>query len=254
MKTGIALYSFGHELVDEFADMGFEAVSVRVYRESFRDHVDAFVKSVKDRGLTVTLHGKVNADNIDCVRELVERLGENLYSVLTDVPVEQAAGGERPRLDELLALREYFEEKRLYFGFEDLPLTRRALDEHFDDAVKASPWFGVLLDIGHLNVRLRSPSGPGYDDLGSVIRSIPVPIRELHVHDNGGDFDRHAPMGYGNNQFEDIARELAEVGFDGVSTIEIVPRISKIDVAECKREARKSLETWTNLFEKYSAG
>ena len=252
MKIGIALYSLGHELVEEFAGMGFEAVSVRVHEERFRSHMDALVRSARDRDLTVTVHGKVNPGNFDCVRELVERLEGRVHSVLTDVPVEDVDGVERLRPDELLAFREFFEEKGIYFGFEDLPLNSEELEAHFDDAVGNSPWLGVLLDIGHLNVRLRNAAGPGWEDLDAVIGSIPVPIRELHVHDNAGDRDSHAPIGYGNNRFEEVARALARVGFDGVSTIEIVPRICGMDLAECKREAGKSLETWKGLLEKHA--
>ncbi|MHC4917114.1 MAG: sugar phosphate isomerase/epimerase family protein [Planctomycetota bacterium] len=248
MKTGMALYSFDHGLVDEFADMGFEAVSVRVHEERFRNHLDALVRTARERELAVTIHGKVNPGNFDWVREIVERLEGSVYSVLTDVPVEEEAGGERPRLDDLLAFREFFEEKNIYFGFEDLPLNAENLDAHFDKEIRSSPWFGVLMDIGHLNVRLRNASGPGYENLGEVIDSIPVPVRELHVHDNAGDRDRHAPIGYGNCRFEEIVRELARIGFDGIATIEIVPRISQIDLAECKRAAGESLKTWRELW------
>ena len=73
---------------------------------------------------------------------------------------------------------------------------------------------------------------------------LPVPLIEVHVHDNAGDQDSHSPLGSGNIPFEAVAQGLHGIGFDGVSTIEIAPSFHGSSPEESRPRAKDSLEQW----------
>ena len=53
------------------------------------------------------------------------------------------------------------------------------------------------------------------------LSNVPVPITEVHVHDNDGTRDAHRPLGTGTNDIQAAARGLSRAGFDGTCTIEV---------------------------------
>jgi sugar phosphate isomerase/epimerase len=137
------------------------------------------------------------------------------------------------------------------FGVEDFPLDALALerDRAGLEPLLRCPRYGALIDLGHLNLRLKSGGYFRRLSPADYIRRVPVPILEVHVHDNAGDRDSHGPIGFGNVAFEEIARALRAVGFDGVSTIEIAPSFHGSTPAASKPRATESLERWRTLWE-----
>ena len=73
--------------------------------------------------------------------------------------------------------------------FEEEPSTLKALLEALDD-----PGFGHCFDVGHWNLFRKVGMEEWFEALGGR-------IVEVHIHDNGGDRDDHAPPGEGAIDF-----------------------------------------------------
>jgi sugar phosphate isomerase/epimerase len=86
--------------------------------------------------------------------------------------------------------------------------------------------------------------------VADYIGRLPLPIVEVHLHDNNGQKDEHGHFGLGNIDFGEVAAALKSVGFDGVSTIEIAPSFHGSTPAESKPRARESLERWKAIWER----
>jgi sugar phosphate isomerase/epimerase len=94
---------------------------------------------------------------------------------------------------------------------------------HFErlHARLGDPALGLLLDLGHLNIAHRSGLLETHMPADFVAAS-PLPIWEIHVHDNDGASDRHWPLGEGNVDVDTIAQALLRRGFDGYVTLEVI--------------------------------
>ena len=88
-----------------------------------------------------------------------------------------------------------------------------------DDLIKiidavGSDQFGICLDTGHLHI-----SG---GNQGDFIRRAGHLLRAIHIADNRGEQDEHLmPYNRGTVDFTDVARALAEIGYDGLFNLEI---------------------------------
>jgi len=72
---------------------------------------------------------------------------------------------------------------------------------------------GLVLDLGHLNVASRDPA--------RAVGSFPIPVHEVHVHDNAGDSDDHLPLGRGSLPLAEIASAIRARGEPLAWTLEI---------------------------------
>jgi sugar phosphate isomerase/epimerase len=77
----------------------------------------------------------------------------------------------------------------------------------------SSPRICFCFDTGHFNVFSRTPMGAWMEKLGSRIGHI-------HLHDNGGTFDEHLPVGQGNFPFYEFFEMLHEHSQDPIITLE----------------------------------
>lgn len=75
------------------------------------------------------------------------------------------------------------------------------------------PFFKICLDTGHCSV-LGISAGESVRRIGKEYLST------LHIHDNDGSADRHALPFTGVTDWEDFSSALAEIGFDGVASLE----------------------------------
>ncbi len=92
----------------------------------------------------------------------------------------------------------------------------------------------ICLDTGHVAVfRDLSP--------GDSIRQLAEEIKVLHVHDNGGEKDEHLPPYEGIIDWQEFSSALKETGFDGVLSLEIVPKES-LPTEEFERQSIKLAE------------
>jgi len=75
------------------------------------------------------------------------------------------------------------------------------------------PLFGLCLDVGHREIFSSLPIQTWVDVMHPY-------IHVLHLHDNTGDFDDHAPIGDGNVDFDALFSRIRELGIDPVYTLE----------------------------------
>ena len=262
MRYGIAIWNFPEEgatllqQVDDFADLGFDAISFLPRQLLECDDAAArdLGSRLRDRGLIATAHGNFEMTRAD-VETLVARLGDRLRVLSFDPAMTADSRGHfydgRRMARFLLEVEEATRERGVEFGVEDFPLDALAVDACGDELAPLleCPRYGVLIDVGHLNLRLRKTEYFGRLTPADYVRRVPRPILELHVHDNQGEIDQHAHMGFGNVDFSAVAAGLREIGFDGVSTIEIAPSFHHSTPAESKPMAKDSLEQWRAIWE-----
>jgi sugar phosphate isomerase/epimerase len=84
---------------------------------------------------------------------------------------------------------------------------------------------GLLLDTGHLNMFLGADPGriEGYLD------ALPLPIVDLHLHDNDGEHDQHLPLGAGTLPYPELFAALRARGHDGPATLEVTPHLKGLN-------------------------
>lgn len=266
MKYAISTYTFDEPgssiagLVREFAGMGFDTMSFmpRDVAGLEPGEAKALAAVMNERDLTATIHA-----NCDNTREEFDELrglfGGRLYSITFDGARTQDSRGalfDAPKIARTLAdVEACTRGTDVRFGVEDLPLDDLALDFYRADLAPFvdNPRFGMLVDIGHMNLKFHHDAYFQRLTVEEYFTRVPVPILEVHVHDNAGDGDRHAYIGFGDIDFEAVAGGLHAAGFDGISTIEICPIFHGSTPAEAKPRAKESLENWRALWERPAA-
>ncbi len=225
MRYGICTWNFYAEtttlpeLVREFADAGFNAASFTTahLRRLPPDEVQAAAVAALDRDVAVTLHGNFEIEVGEALG-FVEVFASSLLSVTCDAAMTTDSRGtfhDAARMAPFLrAILDATEGTEVRVGVEDFPLDEAALDYYRADLepLLASPRYGMLIDVGHMNMRL---TGWGYFEGLSVadyFAAAPLPVIEVHLHDNDGLSDQHAHFGFGNIEFGEVAAALAEIG------------------------------------------
>lgn len=263
MRYGIAVWNFLEPnvplpaLVDEFAGMGFDAVSFssgqfpKTESAEWRE-VGALLR---ERGMIATIHNSFQVPVRDIVAA-VACLDGSVAAVTFDAAMAVESRGRLydwqcmgPALVELEGLTR---DRAVQFGVEDFPLDQAALDFYADSippAVLDSPRLGMLVDLGHLHLRISQDAYFSALTPEAYLGRAALPVMEVHVHDNNGDKDTHGPIGLGDASFAAMARGLRALGFDGVSTIEIAPSFHGSTPAKSKPLAAESLATWRELME-----
>ena len=263
MRYGIAIWNFAEAdvpltaLVEEFGELGFDAIS---FSSGQFDKVglsewEEVGGLLQDRDLAATIHCSFSTKYGD-LETAMRALGDAVHAVTFDAAMRSDSRGhfyDWEQMGEFLSrLAEDTQATDILFGVEDFPLDIVAL-QHYDDAIPTEvsdcPRWGTLIDLGHLNLRCHRE--PYFKALTpqDYIDSVPVPILEVHVHDNDGTKDSHEPIGAGNGPFDAMAEGLLAVRFDGVSTIEIAPSFHGSTPTESKPKARESLDRWRKLME-----
>lgn len=263
-RIGIATWNFqGAELAPKlrmFAEMGYTAVSINNrLLDTITAQEEAEANLILDEfDLIVTAHGGFVDEDVDMRRterilqwhEHTGRIACNSY----DVPSVVAADGIKRAVpeqisDTLAKLLDTFAGTGIRVLLEDCPLNSE-IAQHFDGWTEKHPHLGTLADLGHMNMRLRerrsdNPLKPGAVE--GYLKALPWEIAELHIHSNDGSKDQHAPPYAPNADLASAAVVLREMGFDGISTIELVPAWCGLPEEEIIPACRKSLKYWRGL-------
>ncbi len=244
------------DVVREFADFGYDAISFSSLQfPRLHEEAEGMAALIRERDLAVTVHCSfdVTLADVECA---LGWFGDALRAITFDpVMTFEPRGGfyDTTRMVPLLRdIVEMSEGTQLHVAIEDFPLDDSAVDFYRQDLepLLECPRYGILIDVGHLNIRL---TGGGHFEGMSVagyIEGLPLPIAEVHLHDNNGQKDEHGHFGLGRIDFTEIAEALRSVGFDGVSTIEIAPSFHGSTPAESKPRAKESLERWRAIWER----
>ena len=100
--------------------------------------------------------------------------------------------------------------------------------EQLDEMGRRFDGLGMLLDIGHMNIHVTTTGLA----VGDYVASLPLPVIDLHMHDNDGTADQHLPLGEGTLALAETAGALGALGYDGPATIEVCPGLKSLDAAK----------------------
>ena len=277
-RIGIATWNFeGDQLspkLSMFAEMGYTAASIngRLLDSLSADDEAEATKIMEEHDLVLTVHsGLVKTDQpldetaaVTRAKHIVswqQHTGRIIASSYDTPRVSIAEGIRRtdpePILGILIELLVVFAGTGIRVLLEDCPTDPEHM-QHLQGWTDQYPHLGVLVDLGHMNLRLREPRhDPQPLEPGAIeayLKGIPWEIVELHVHSNDGTRDHHAPPYAPNADLVTSARVLNEIGFTGVSTIELVPAWCGMPPEEIIPACRQSLEFWGSLLEGSSDG
>jgi len=102
-----------------------------------------------------------------------------------------------------------------------------------------SPYLGICLDTGHINLLPSSVTSMREE----ILRAGRY-LWTLHVHDNNGEKDYHWPIGEGNIDWSQVIKALREINYRGVFMMEIQERGDPDILARrCLRIATDMLRT-----------
>ena len=96
--------------------------------------------------------------------------------------------------------------------FEEEPSSLKRIVEGVGEAV-GSDSLGVCIDAGHMNIFSKAPMEEWFRVLGPY-------VREVHLHDNHGEFDEHLAVGEGVIDFERFFELAGKFTTDPIWTLE----------------------------------
>lgn len=233
MKKSIALWNYGENQVENarlFREAGFEAFSF--LGRYFDDHTPAMDEAtaacVEALRAPMTIHHRLPdpqrpEETMAFLRHMEHiRRWQEAYGLLTGLTFDctYAPAALAPILDRVLDL---FAFSGVFLACEDHPLTAEEMAQ-FPRLDRPGVDFGLLLDAGHMNVRLHGREGARDEQVARELSRLPLPVREIHLSGNFGARDEHLAPEEGNFPMRAFIRGLREIGFDGLATIERVPR------------------------------
>ena len=170
-------------------------------------------------------------------------------------------------LPQLLFALQRFSDLPIAVLTEDFPLNSR--DLALWQAAAAYPRYGLLCDVGHMNVRLCDtgnqpiwclynegenlplPAGDNTPQaFAFALAKKPLPIRQLHLHNNDGTKDDHRALSDGTADYAAIAAELKKLGFDGYADLELSPTIHGVTGAAADAQLLADRDLWRTLWDR----
>ncbi len=264
MKIGIAVWNIRKksitETIDRVAAMGFTAVSF--LGSSFEEESEkAVAAAIKRNKLAVTFHLaffsmrkkrflKDLGTRLNNIKGFAKRNGlkKNVLNICFDPAFDEV--GIRHDVvynskNTIKALKYALKNTAgIKIGIENWTVNSCIADfEVIAKAIK-SKRLGMLLDIGHLNIAINKRL-IDRADLNEYIAALPLPVIELHVHDNNGEDDSHLPLGRGNMDYQAVFNALKEakaLAKNCVATLELKPHMKDIKLTN-KQKRREVLRT-----------
>jgi len=256
VKLGYSQCHFPHRSVVEnieFAkENGFDFMEGYIWDvfPVLEENPESLTEALLQTGMGLTIHhGLVLPENtekadlfrrsIDVIYDWVKQGGPlNILSFDTWVDREKSF----PLLLEVL---EKFADTNVFILTEDCPVSKNHLK--LWEPVTAYKNFGLLLDLGHMNVRLTdtgknptwclrhegdsAPSPMGDNSPEAFYHTLcnkDFPIYQLHVHNNDGYHDLHRSIKDGTADYEGIVSALKRIGFDGWVDLEFNPGLPEV--------------------------
>ncbi len=225
----------------------FEAVAIMTNTLAIDPHEkEDAADAVREAGLTLTCHANVETWldeagtlDFDRVEALMvdaifyhERAG-GLRAMLADPVLRTLPSGQQEHLESQSAelvkvMDEWLAPKGIAYGLENAGISdylfcsredfRRFRERH------DLPGLGLLLDAGHANVHCHCDNVPGETKIGDFVRGLPLPVHEVHLHDNAGAQDEHRELGRGNLDLYGLLEALRDIVFAGPLTLEVCVR------------------------------
>lgn len=274
MKMGITIVHFPHRSVCEnikfFAENGFDAIGF--YGPQFYDDVKdsttgkVLAETIEKCGVAATVHHMIPKpenkeacenfyDEMKAMKQWQEEYG--LLHVLSfDVWIL-----DKSKVAQMMQHAiDTFAGTGTKIAFEDFPLNTYEL---MQSGLNFSDESGILMDFGHTNARLSTagtnqncflanrgegaPLMPGDNSVEAFRMAFlkkPLPVFELHLHNNNGIDDQHDFIENGTADFRGIAKMLKEVGFKGIASFEAGPALHGKTGGEADKATIESLKNW----------
>lgn len=250
MRVGVATWLLKGrplpELVGWLAEIGFDALSFSSQQyEDLRHQVEDVVSAMAEHQMVATFHLSIPDGpqsealaqvwrDLSLIEEFIA-YGQAVHAVTFDPAVWRSEGsrtrgfaGEKTALA-LRAAWQRFQASGVKIGLENWPgISTHVASWDFVSMVVPEVQFGILLDIGHLNLSYHQ-GHLGLLDPPAYVAAVPREIVELHVHDNDGRRDSHLFPGQGNTVFGPVFEALAQTGFRGPATLEAAPNVQPMD-------------------------
>lgn len=260
MRYGIAIWNYCWrpaglpDAIRHFASQGFDTIGLHPgqFADCPREHLAAVAASLRDLNLAAGVHGACAMDE-RAADTVIEALGDRLCSVTLDSAMREDSRGrlhDGQRIAAALSrLQRLTEGTDVLLGIEDFPLDHAALEYFRAELgdVLTHPRTGILIDVGHMHMRMKTSSYFSALSVHDYFRRPPVPLVEVHLHDNNGMKDEHGHFGFGSVPFPEIANALRAMKYDGLCTIEIAPSFHGSTPEGSKPKAAESLRTWKTL-------
>jgi sugar phosphate isomerase/epimerase len=271
LKIGIAIWNIRKksivETINHLSRMGFTAISF--LGSSFEDASEkAVAKAIKKNKLVVTFHLaffsmrkkwflKELKTRLDNINGFIKRnkLEKYVLNICFDPAFDEV--GKRHDVvynanNTIKALKFSLKHtKKIKIGIENWTVNSKISDfEKISKAVK-SKRLGILLDLGHMHIAVKK----GIIDrknLSEYVNALPLPVVELHVHDNNGEEDSHLPLGRGNMHYAEVFKVLkaSKILAKGcVATLELKPHMKDITITE--KDRRREVMRTRKITEKY---
>jgi sugar phosphate isomerase/epimerase len=267
MHHAVALWNWMHdgfpeagpdvaELAEQFADGGFDAIAVQMHLvEKMPPETQQRLADIAtDRGLRVALHEQRQNLVGGQLGRAADLFGDTLDMLSLDRSYTETSCG---RLIDAAELVEVLQAGRARLPghtritIEDFPLDAAAID-HFHASLApllCEPAYGLLLDAGHMNMRLHSEPYFMGQSAAEYVGLVPLPIYEVHLHDNDGRRDLHAPLGSGCLDLAGLVAGLREVDFDEWVTVEVCPCLHGARAEDGLQAAFDALAAFRNAWD-----
>ncbi|HML48525.1 MAG TPA: TIM barrel protein [Clostridia bacterium] len=233
LKRGVTIWNYPGDALDNartFFKLGFDAVS---WLGQHFDRLDeasgaALAAFLRETGMTLTVHHILpdpeNAEHCAAFEQGVVRMRDwqGRYGLMAGLTFDSWFDIHRTMPYLRLAL-DAFQGCGVFLACEDTPLNSRSM-ESYAKMLGPKDDFGILIDVGHLNVRQYLMERHDPEDFVRMFEDLPLPVREVHLHDNKGRKDDHSYFGFGNLPLDGVVRGLKNIGFDGVVSVEIIQR------------------------------
>lgn len=240
--------------IDRAVAAGFDTISLlpMAFAGEREKHLPGVSALLRERGLLATVHGTVAMD-LDFASRFIAALGDRLYAFTCDSVLPEDSRGRLHDARRIVATLTHLQQatagSKAWLAVEDFPLDASALDFFHEELgeVYGHPRTGILVDVGHLHLRRTQSPYFGALSVADYFARLPVPLVELHLHDNDGTKDQHGHFGFGTVPLPEIAAAVSGMGYDGMCTIEVAPGFHGSTPEESWPKAVASLARWQEL-------
>lgn len=273
LKYGFSQCNFPH--MDMFQCIEFAKSNGFDFLETYWEHVtdtiindgEKFADVLKKSGLNLTIHHALLVEkrtdeferSILAIKDWYDKYG--LLNILSfDTWVNRTISFKH-----LLWVLELFKDTKVKILTEDYPVLSWQLERWAE--VKKYNNYGLLLDIGHMNLRLCDngeyqpyeitsqvgeaapllPCDNSPEAFYNALKNKPLPIYQIHVHNNDGIKDCHDSILNGTANYEEIIKILYKLEFDGFVDFELVPELHNKYGAEAEKMLLEDFEFWKNI-------